>query len=93
MRELRLAFILAPIAAAFASFTLAVDRTIERAIEGLERFAIALLACLGYAGERIDLAGQPALALDMPGQALDPALMQSLRHESAVPRRSADRHV
>lgn len=74
------------LAAAFLSFTETIAARIDRAI------AIGL-AWLGIdPGQAFQFAAGPTLALDSPGQAIDPALMHSLRHEAGVPRRAAPRH-
>jgi hypothetical protein len=66
-------------------------RVIEHAFDRVATFTSELLDLFSPEPPIIATAGWGG-GQSVTGQALDPAMLQRLRHESAVGRRSADRH-
>jgi hypothetical protein len=75
----------------FAFITLAACAVSSAVVMAFDRFVSALLAIVP-AKPRLATDG-PALARDIRGQTIDPALRQSMRHEAGVSRRAAPRHI
>lgn len=82
---------------AFASLALcaasaAVAATCSAAVRAIDRFIVALLAIVPAESPRFAMAGVSP-QLDMRGHQLDPALRQSMRHESMSARVGAPRGI
>ena len=74
------------IAAAFVLFARAVDCAVMAAVQ----FIASLMPA---SPQRLNFSGQPRLGLTVGGTALEPSLLQSLRHESKARRTGVPRNI
>jgi hypothetical protein len=76
--------------ASLATFAVSVAHAAVDIIDSFIAFAVAAIS--DKQPRELPFAG-PTLAFDAPGAPIDASLLQGLRHEAHVRRRSADRNV
>ena len=91
MRVYKIAFALAVVCLATIRSTIATAT--EAIVNFGYRIADLALSIVPESSYRLAVAGDQTMRLSIGGVALDPALRQSMRHESRVSKRAADRHT
>lgn len=78
---------------AFASLATLAISAARLVVSSVDRFITFAISAVAEKQSREMVIAGPALAFDAPGSPLDASLLQGLRHEANVRRRSADRHI